>query len=181
MAAPKEKATESTAVADYTGLRTMIETLRKIAVTPETQTFDVDKFMEGILQGQTPDEVFEAQQLTALSSQDYLEEPFYLKADGISWRYSALADGFPFYAMITATERESGEEITVNGGGFSFVTTLFRLQTLNWFDPAKHPHDAEKGQLMKFQGKRTLSGNTVVLLMPVRSPAQKRASARAES
>jgi hypothetical protein len=157
----------------YTHLHRMVSTLADEAAVAGSSDFDIDGFMEGILAGETDEEVFGAQELSSLASKDYLLAPFYLKEEGIKWMRSTVTNGFPFYALLTVVDQETGEEVAVNGGGMSFVSVLYRLQELNYFNPEEYPD----GRLLQFVGKDTSAGYTVVLLKPV-API-KRATARA--
>lgn len=157
----------------FANLKNMVDTLSNEASVQGTSAFDVDAFMESILSGESEDEVWEAQELSSLASKDYTEKPFYLKPDGIKWMRSGITNGFPFYAMLTGIDQESGEEVVVNGGGTSFVSVLYRLEELDAFNAEKHPN----GRLLKFVAKPTLTGNTVILLKPVSEPKTVKARA----
>lgn len=157
----------------YAHVLNMVTALAEEASVPGASDFDVDGFMESILSGETDEEVFGAQELASLASKDYLNAPFLLKADGIKWMRSTIAQGFPFYALLMVTDQESGEEVVVNTGGMSSVSVIYRLEELNYFNADEHPD----GRLLQFVGKPTSSGNMVVLIKPV-APV-KRAAARA--
>lgn len=157
----------------YAHLLNMVTTLNNEAMVQGSSDFDIDGFMEQILAGETDEEVFGAQELGSIASKDYLNAPFFLKADGIKWMRSTVANGFPFYALLTVRDQESGEEFMLNAGGMSATSVVYRLEELNYFNPEEYP----EGRLLQFVGKPTASGNTVVLIKPV-APV-KRAAARA--
>lgn len=124
--------------------------------------YDVESIMETILSGETAEEIFANQELGSIASQDYLGKPFYLKKEGITWMKSTLESGaFPFFAMIRVRDLETDEEVTINGGGTSFVSVLWKLADVGWLDDEK---------ALILEGKQTGRGFTVVLVKPYALP-----------
>jgi hypothetical protein len=127
----------------------MLQTLQ--ARVSLADDFASDEFvmdlMERILAADDPDAIFDAQESGMISGKDYANRPFVIpNMDSIDFRPSTQANtdqnGFPFYAIIQAVEINTGENVTLNCGGKTFMAVLWSLYTLNdrkgktgnWFD-----------------------------------------------
>ena len=151
----------------FVNLRRMVNQL-STEVDLEGPAFDVDAFMERILSGETEEEVFEAQELGSIATQDYLGKPFFLRPDDVKWMRSTIEDAarwFPFYAFLKVRDLESGEMVSLNGGGTSFVTVLWRLLDMGAFNGFE-----DDGRAFVLEGKKTGKGFDVVLLKPYKLP-----------
>lgn len=159
----------------FKNMKSMIDLLKiEVSIGEQDTSTDIASIMENILSGESEEEVFARQEIGSTATKDYLNKPFALKAEDITWKASLLkGDGFtfPFYALLRVTDIESGEELTLNGGGATFVSVLWKLQQLSAFD------GFENGRPLILVGKPTASGQTVVLLKPI--AGSKRAAARA--
>jgi len=97
--------------------------------------------MEKILAAGSIEDVFAAQDAGMLSGKDFINRPFFLREADIVIRPSSMgnveAGGFSHYAIMRVTEYGTNEELTVNCGGFTFMTTLFKLRDLGYFDEEK--------------------------------------------
>lgn len=152
-----------------TALVRMIQSLAiEVSLPDEESSFDIGAIMDNILTAETEEEVFARQSLNTTATKDYTNKPFTLKGEDITWRKSAQAfidqGAFPFFALFKATDTESGEEITLNGGGATFCAVLRRLQELGGFD------DYPDGRPLMIVGKPTLSGQEVITLRPLSTP-----------
>jgi len=161
----------------FTAVANLMTRLSDVAesTSEETHKYDILSIMENILNAETPEELWERQQAGGLSSKDYINKPFQLLSDNLTWRKSTLTGSdttFPFYAMCRVNDVESGEEKVVNGGGFSFVSVLSKLQEFGMLDE-KHTY-----QLVE---KQTSAGYNVVLIMPVATAASAKRAGNAKS
>lgn len=130
--------------------------------------------MDNMLDAATPEELWAAQEAGATASKDFINRPFTLRTEDVTWKKSSIEGptSFPFYAMCNVTDLASGETVLLNGGGSSFVAVLSKLQEFEWLDGER------AFQLVE---KQTGSGKTVILMKPVATvpaPGAKRASAK---
>lgn len=141
--------------------------ISQLAITTELEkSFDMDSFMERILAGESEEEVFEAQNLASVATKDWTDKPFFLRADDVQWMKSTLEDGaFPFYAILNVRDMETNEMVSLNGGGLSFVTVLWKLIDMGAFDKFE-----DDGKPLVLKKKATSRGYEVVLLMPYALP-----------
>jgi hypothetical protein len=100
--------------------------------------------MERILNADTADAVFDAQESSMVSGKDFSSRPFVIaSADDIEWRRSTQVNtdggGFPLYAVMRVTEIATGDEVMLNCGGKTFVTVLYALIKRDYFNAALHP------------------------------------------
>lgn len=131
----------------------------------EANKGDILAIMENILTAETPEELWDAQEAGGLSSKEFINRPFTLLTEDVVWKKSTIVGPttFPYYAMVTVTDVGTGERLVVNGGGFSFVSVLSKLQEFDMLND-KHAYQlVEKG---------TSSGNTVILVKPVAVPGK---------
>jgi hypothetical protein len=119
--------------------------------------------MDNILAAETEDDIFAAANAGTTSGKDYLDRPFLLPSENIDWKLSGAVfreqGNFPFYALFRAIDMGTGEEITVNCGGFSFVTTLWQLSALGHLDK----YDADGGMPLVIRSKPAANGNVLLL------------------
>lgn len=116
--------------------------------------------MDNILSAETPEELFERQEAGGTASKDYINKPFTLRSEDLSWKKSQISGGgtFPYYAMCQITDLESGRKQTLNGGGFSFVSVLSKLDEFGWLDGER---------VFQLVEKPTSGGYNVILIKPV--------------
>ena len=146
----------------WDGMRTALERI-SMEATSEKAEFsqeDLADFMESIFTAQTAEEVFANQELTGESSKTFLNTPFWLDVNGVTWVKSTIENGsvFPYYARLKVSRADSETELTVSAGGNSVIAAISRLQDIGYLD---------KPQCLQFVEKATSGGNTVVKLMPV--------------
>lgn len=102
------------------------------------------QIMERILAAGDEAELFELQEAGTISGQDFIERPFTLHGDGIRWQKSnpgfVAAGAFPFYTLLTVQDAQTGETLTLNTGGKTLLTVLWKLESLHGFDPVNWPN-----------------------------------------
>lgn len=158
----------------FEAIAKLMATLEEVAesTSEETHKFDIFSIMENILTAETPEELWERQEAGGISSKDYINQPFQLLADNLTWRRSQLQGSsttFPFYAMLRVHDMATDTEKIINGGGFSFVSVLSKLQEWNMLT------DEYTYQLVE---KQTSNGYNVVLIKPVAGPKPSNGSAK---
>lgn len=162
------------AAANLPEVRALIRRLEMDAVT-ETATADRFAIMEAILAAESEDELFEKQEAGTVSSKDYLNKPFRLLPENITWKKSGQSyidqGGFPFYVLLRVTEMATGDDIVIDCGSFSVISVLDKLLEFDTEDrePEKRSFErfrADGGRPLQFVGKQATNG-TVVLLKPV--------------
>lgn len=120
------------------------------------------QIMENILGADTEDAIFAAANAGTTATKNFLDRPFLLRGSGIQWKASAeiyqSGKGFPWYTLLKVVDLQTGEELTLNGGGWTFAFCIYRLQEINAF--ANHEPD---GMPIVLRGKAASSGYTVVL------------------
>lgn len=125
----------------------------------------VVQIMANIIAADTFEEIFEAQSPDGPSSKTFIDRPFLLTADGIRWMRSApayVAEGaIPHYALLTVQDLETGDYVTLNAGGNSTVTALWKLEKKGYFDQPRG---------LRFSAIPTQSGREVIILRPVVIP-----------
>lgn len=170
-------ATENTVAKTITfeAVAKLMATLSEVAeaTSQETHEYDILSIMENILTAETPEELWERQRAGGISSKDYINKPFQLLSDNLTWRRSTLQGSsttFPFYAMCRVKDLESGQEKIVNGGGFSFVSVLSKLQDFGMLT------EDYTYQLIE---KQTSAGYNVVLIAPVATAGSAKRATRA--
>jgi hypothetical protein len=126
----------------------------------EANKADILAIMENILAAETPEELWARQEAGGTSSKDYTNQPFTLKSEDVVWKKSTIVGPttFPYYAMCKVIDVATGNEVMLNGGGFSFVSVISKLQDFEMLD------GVNTFQLVE---KATSSGNTVILVKPV--------------
>jgi hypothetical protein len=163
----------------YPGIIACLQGIALEATAVESSDDYSMEIMEKIWNAATEDDVFAAQEPDSTAGKDFLDRPFFLQEAAIKWRMSTVAgeQGLPFYAVFKAVEIATNEEVQINCGGKSFVAALRRLQLIDR-DPAtpadKRPFSsyAPPGRPLRFKGKTTAGGTTVLLLMPFVLPQQ---------
>jgi hypothetical protein len=150
-------------------LRQLVRVLDIEAGLPDNNNSDefVYDVMESILNAENAEEAFNAQEAGTLSGKDFVNTPFYLRSDDVTWLRSRQFDntggkvsGFPFYAMLTVREVATGDEQVVSCGGMTFVAVLRKLQEVGYLDK-----NAEGASLV-LTAKATASGNAILFLKP---------------
>ena len=162
-------------------LREMIRALSlEVTILPEEQanTEFAMEVMNSVLSAESFSEVFESQEVGMVSGKDFIDRPFLLKAEDITWRQTSeeymKKGAFPFWAILNVKELETGEEVTLDTGGQTLMAALFRLQKLGYFDPSTNPDYTVEGAPLKIAGRSVASGNTVLFLRPVKLAAPSR-------
>lgn len=157
----------------FPGIKTMVQRLEiesSIETNDDGLGTDVASILESILAAGSVEDVFKAQELGTIASKDFLMRPFNLRSEDITWRRSTQGT-FPFYALMRVTDLETGEQVTLNGGGITFVGIIYSLQN-------KGALDGDGMDLMLWE-KSTQSGNSVVLVKPVVPAPKTRAASKA--
>jgi hypothetical protein len=126
---------------DYPALTNMLTIMKMEAASNEgnpTDEFVMD-LMEQILSAESPEAVFAAQETGMVSGKDFANRPFYLTSGGISYQRSTIegGSGLPFYALLRVTTIDTGEEVTLNCGGKTFLACLHALNRLDYFQASK--------------------------------------------
>ena len=128
---------------------------------------DVASIMENILRAETEDEVFARQDAGTVATKDYVNRPFRLTPEDVTWKMTGPAfreaGAFPFYALIKVTDVQSGDSLILNGGGATFVAVLDRLIQLGGLSG----YENEGGRTLMIVEKPVASGFSVLLLKPV--------------
>jgi hypothetical protein len=160
--------------AQFAAIQNLMGKLTEAVNDPEAGSqYDIYSIMDNILAAESEEEVFTRQEAGSTASKDYINRPFTLLAENITWRKTAAAyleqGAFPFYAMCRVHDVNEEEEVVLNGGGASFVAVLSKLQDFGALDG--------KRQFMLVE-KPVASGNTVILVKPVGKVPTARAAAR---
>jgi hypothetical protein len=127
----------SAELAERTNIRDMVVALYQRASEVETgERSSADEFvldiMEAILAADTVEGIFAAAESGGVSGQDFVNRPFNLAGDGLTFPLSAKqyreAGGFPFFARAIVTDIATGETVTVSCGGKSVVAIFYALE-----------------------------------------------------
>jgi hypothetical protein len=136
--------------------------------TLDTSVLDI---MSRILDATDEDAIFAAANAGTKASKMFLNTPFRLPSNGITWKKSGAQyieqGGFPWYALTRVIDLSTGEEETINGGGLSYVTTLYKL----WKTGTLARYDADGGMPLILEGKPAVKGS-IVLIKPFKMPIQ---------
>lgn len=117
--------------------------------------------MEQILSAETEEDVYAAQEAGTTGTKDFVGIPFRVREADIAWRRSGVeGGGFPYYAVLNATRLDTGEAITLSGGGITFVAALDRLLSLDTF----RAHEEDGGKPLIITSKTTGKGYEVLML-----------------
>jgi hypothetical protein len=161
--------------AAYETVTTMIQELRALAElqaeSAEGKNDFLVKLMAGILNAETLEDMFTAQSPDnggMIASKNFIDRPFKLSVGDIVWKlsdekYRKNNSGLPFYAILQqVVEVETGEEHTIDAGGLTVVTTLFKMVKHGWLDTPK---------ILKFVGTESSNGTflTLALVTPPQS------------
>jgi hypothetical protein len=134
--------------------------------------------LEQILAADGFDEIFAAQESGgSTSGQDFTMVPFLLKGEDVQFMQSRMGD-FPFYALLTVTELQSGEQRAVNCGGQTFVTVLYGLREKGYFTTEKGC--PEEGRSLMIKATPTSEEKAYLSLLPFAGAAKPAATARAK-
>jgi hypothetical protein len=136
----------------------------EIGTAQNSGSFVMD-LLENILSAETPEEIFEAQQVGNINGQDFADRPFVFHPDDVQWMPSTKGGQVKFYAMMRVKEYETDEELTVACGGLSFMVTLESLRIKGYFKDGP--------RTMVIRTKKTNSGTDVLLLMPWVPPSER--------
>jgi hypothetical protein len=127
-----------------------------------TATYDI---MEAILDaGATGDldAIFAAANAGTTAGKDMVDRAHYLRREDIQWKMSAVGmktpGGFPVYVLARATDLQTGERVTMNCGGHTYVLTLYTLIKAGVFD-----RFGEEGMPMVIRGKQIDEVRTVLI------------------
>lgn len=135
MSAPVEESTEID-VRRRDALREMVLALTAETALDATDRTSADDFVldivESILSAETEEDIFEAQEAGTVSGKDFLNIPFRLLEEELS--FVRVAEEYrspttlPFYARMTVARLDNGEWETISCGGNSVVSVLFALR-----------------------------------------------------
>lgn len=127
-------------------------------------------FMSRILAADDEDAIFAAANAGTTATKEFFNTPFLLKSTDIEWKRSAATyieqGGFPWYTLVRVTNMSTGEEMTLNGGGFSYMTTMYKL----WKTGILAKYDEDGGMPLIMEPKATAKGFAVVLLKKFNMP-----------
>lgn len=158
----------------FPALTSMMHSLFDEAPPGDSAEGDKDAFvmrvMEDILTAESFDDVFAAQEQGMVAGKDFTGRPFYLRGDDIQIRPSTITGpgGFTHFAIFRVTEIATGETVTVNCGGKSFMAALFRLRDLGYFLPEKGC--PEEGRPLVLKATESDSGTEYLSLLPFKVP-----------
>lgn len=130
--------------------------------------------VEAILSGETEEEIFQSQEAGGTSGQDFVNRPFRVIADDITFVQTGIKSSttFPFYVRMRVVEVATGEEDTITCGGFTIVPVLFALREKGFINN-------EVPKALSFKATQTRTGNTRLTLVPFTEPKPKtKASAK---
>lgn len=161
-------------MASLTEVRTLLTRLQNEVQFAEESGGTALSIMESMLAAESEEELFDRQEAGAISSKDFVLRPFRLLPENIQWKKSNQAfveqGGFPFYALITVTDMETGERVVIDTGSPSCISVLSKLVEFDEETRPKRsfePFREKGGRPLQFVGKPVASGNTVILLKPV--------------
>ncbi len=128
----------------------LAEMIREIAAIADSNLQDgrgtAEEFVAGImtniLNAETFEDVFAAQDSGGISGKDFTNRPFtILSNDDIIWAPSDLESSpFPFYAIMKVHPLDDPDnEVSVSCGGLTFVATIYTLMKRGYFDAVKYP------------------------------------------
>lgn len=169
-----EQNTPSDGILQFAQQIDLASTLDDAAANPA-----VMQIMESILNAaDDEDSIFAAANAGTLSSKEWKNHPFRLQEVDIQYKRSAVTyreqGGFPWYSLLQVTDLEDGVLKPVTCGGYSAVTTIWKLQLSGVLAKYKD----EGGMPLQFVGKQT-SRFEVILVQPFRMMDSKK-SFRAE-
>lgn len=126
--------------------------------------------LENILNAESWDDIFEAQDSGMQSGKDFVGIPFLIaSAADIEWRTSTKGDtsqgAFPYFAVITATELQTGEPVTFGCGATTFCVALHQLKKRGYFDD-----QPEEGRALVIQEHPTDEGRSYLTIRPYKQP-----------
>lgn len=129
--------------------------------------------MDRIIAADSIEAVFAAQEAGMTSGQDFANRPFIIdKIDHSIWRPSKQANidqgGYLVYAVFKATDYGTGDEVTLNCGGKTFVATLYSLMERGFFQE-EYAGRAPDGQCMMITSHEA-SGGAYLQLQPFKRP-----------
>lgn len=156
-------------------LRAMVTTLKLETELDTSEGMSTEDFVfdivESILSAETEEEIFDAQEAGSESGKEFIDRPFFLTEDGLTFRRSMIPTpgSLPFYAMMDITEISTGEEHVVSCGGISVVSVLFSLRAKEFLNAEKYP----TGKPLVLIGKSTAAGYTRLEIRPYRLPEVK--------
>lgn len=96
-----------------------------------------DSIAEKILQAATEDEIFAAADAGTVATKNFVGRPFRLSKDAITVRVSTRDDiegGMGYYLLLRVTDLQTDEEVILNTGAQSLVTTIIKLRDDGHFD-----------------------------------------------
>ena len=138
--------------------------LQQEEIREDTEDF-VFGILDNILSAETEEEIFDAQDAGSTSGKDFLDRPFTLHEDGLTFRKTSILQEnvFPYYAQMRVAEISTGEEYFITCGGLSVVAVLFALRQHGSLN-------VDGGKALVFRGKPTQSGMTRLEIRPAKMP-----------
>lgn len=166
-----ENASLATISDTHPQLLAMLESFVQEAQVVENSPTFVYDIMEAILNAESFDDIFAAQDAGGLSGKEFTQRPFYLRGEDITIRKSTIegGDGLPFYAILTVTEIHTGEQHTLNCGGKTFMAVLYALRERGYFNDAP-----EEGRAFVLIGTDSEAGYTYLSLKPFQQAPARR-------
>ncbi len=164
-----QPATDVAITQHFPALAGMMHQLFEEAPPGETNALDKDAFvmsvMEQILNAESFDDIFAAQEQGMTSGKDFTDRPFLLRGEDILIRPSTIesAGGFTHFAIFKVTEIASGEVFTLNCGGKTFMAVLFKLRDRGYFVGKDCPAE---GRPLVLRATEADSGTAYLSLLP---------------
>lgn len=125
------------AVARRDALREMVQVLmNETALSVEEERGSTDDFVmdivESILSAESEEEIFEAQEAGTTSGKDFINIPFRLLEENLTFLRTAeqyrTPGTLPFYVRMDCARLDNGEWATITTGGNSVVAVLYALR-----------------------------------------------------
>lgn len=171
---------QAKAIERRASVKQMVVTLFEEAGERQQSDDYVMDIVEGILNAETLDDIFEAQEAGGLSSKAYVNQPFRLKPEGLQFLKSTIVSpsSLPFYAALNVTEIGTGEERNITAGGNSVVPVLYKLREAGFLK--QYADEYGEGMPLVFVAKGTAAGLERLELRPykVAKPAKKASASR---
>jgi hypothetical protein len=148
--------------------------MQKLAMEASVDSADladdfVMQLLEGILNAESVEEIFESQSNGMVSGKDFAGRPFYLSSENIQVKRTAFTDGagLPFYFILKVITIDTGEEIILSCGGKTFMAALEALRNLDYFDVTE---EYPLGRSIVLQSHNAPAG-AYLTIAPYRVPA----------
>lgn len=170
--------TDVAAPRDLSAIRNVLGTIRQEIELSDSGEYEgmILGILNDIANAESEEALFAAQDLPPMTAgKDFLNIPFRLLEDNITWRPSTLQDDW-FYAILQVQRMDTGEWVTLDCGGRTFVTVLRKLQLMGGFER----FNEEGGRPLMLTAKGS-EGNQPLFLRPVNLTPPEAAKTRAKT